>query len=106
MGSVALHVVLALVLTGLLACQASALACVLRFRRGLATRRPMRVTDLVWVTIPVAVVLCLAARSWIIAFDLDSPAMAVVAPAQVAARPVSPAVFIVDREPPVPIRRH
>ena len=93
MASVVLHVVLAVVLTGLLACQATALAAVLRSRRVLSARRPTRATDLVWVTIPVAVVLFLAARSWIIALDAGSPAMAVVAPAEVAARPVSPPIF-------------
>jgi len=93
-----LHVVLALVLTGVLACQAGALATVLRARRAVSARRPARTTDLVWVAIPVAVVLFLAARSWIIAFDLRSPAMAVAAPAEAAARPVSPATpFTRDR---------
>lgn len=88
-----LHVVLALLLTGVLACQASALAIVLRSRRVLSARRPTRITDLVWVTIPVAVVVFLAARSWIVAFDLNRPAMAVVAPVEVSARPISPPIF-------------
>ena len=87
------HVVLALVLTGVLACQARAFAAVLRSRRVLAAQRPPRRTDLVWVAIPVAVVVFLAARSWIVALDLGSPAMAVVTPAEVAARPVSPPIF-------------
>jgi hypothetical protein len=41
----------------------------------------------------VAVVLFLAARSWIIALDLGSPAVATVAPVNVSARPVSPPIF-------------
>jgi hypothetical protein len=93
MPSVVLHVVLALVLTSMLACQAGALVTVLRSRRVLSAQRPTRVTDLVWVTIPVAVVFFLAARSWIVAFDLNRPAMAVVAPVEVSARTVSPPIF-------------
>ncbi len=93
MAAVVQHVVLALVLTGVLACQARALVTVLRSRQVLAARRPACITDLVWVAIPVAVVLFLAARSWIVAFDLGSPAMAVVAPVEVSARPVSPPIF-------------
>jgi len=91
--SVVLHVVLAVVLTGLLACQAAALAAVLRSRRVLRAPRPARTTDLVWVTIPVAVVLFLAARSWIIALDSGAPAMAVVRPVELSARPVSLPIF-------------
>ena len=87
------HVVLALALTGVLACQARALVTVLRSRRVLAARRPSRITDLVWVAIPVAVVLFLAARSWIVALDLGSPALAIVTPVEVSARPVSPPIF-------------
>jgi hypothetical protein len=95
--SVVLHVVLALVLTGVLACQAGALLTVLRSRRVLSAQRPARTTDLVWVTIPVAVVLFLAARSWIMAFGPGAPAMAVVAPAEVAGRPVSPPISAAER---------
>lgn len=93
MPSLVLHVVLALVLTSVLACQAGALVTVLRWRRVLSTQRPTRITDLVWVTIPVAVVLFLAARSWTVAFDLNRPAMAVVRPVEVSAQAVSPPTF-------------
>lgn len=93
MTAIVQHVALALVLTGVLACQARAFATVLRSRRVLAARRPPRITDLVWVAIPLAVVLFLAARSWIVAFDLGSPVMAIVAPVEVSARPVSPPIF-------------
>jgi len=61
------HMVLGLVLTGVLVCQVRALAAVVRSRRTLASQRTPRVTDLVWIAIPVAVVLLLAARSWIVA---------------------------------------
>jgi heme/copper-type cytochrome/quinol oxidase subunit 2 len=91
--STAVHVALALVLTLVLAGQAGAFTAVLRSRRALASRRPPRRTELVWVVIPVAVVLFLAARSWIIALDLGSPAVATVAPVNVSARPVSPPIF-------------
>lgn len=72
--ALALHVVLALVLTGVLICQARAFAIVFRSWRMLVTRRRPRITDLIWVAIPVAVVLFLAARSWVVALDLGSPA--------------------------------
>jgi hypothetical protein len=92
--SVVLHVALAVALTGLLAGQARALAAVLRARRTLATRRPPRAWDLVWVTIPLAVVLVLAARSWTIALAPGSPATAVVRPVEmISARPVSLQIF-------------
>jgi glycerol-3-phosphate acyltransferase PlsY len=76
------HVLLALVLTLVLVCQARALAAVLR-------RRRVQITELVWVIIPVAVVLFLAARSWIVAFDLSLPALAGVTPVEVSAQPSS-----------------
>ena len=87
--AVAVHVVLALVLTVVLVCQARAFAIVLRGRRVMATRRRPRISDLVWVAIPVVVVLFLAARSVIVALDLGSPAMAGVTPIEVSARPAS-----------------
>jgi heme/copper-type cytochrome/quinol oxidase subunit 2 len=87
--STAVHVALALVLTLVLAGQARAFAAVLRSRRAVASRRPPRRTELVWIVIPVVVVLFLAARSWIIALDLGSPAMATMAPVNVSARSVS-----------------
>ena len=80
MGAVLQHIVASLVLTALLAYQARALAAVLRSRRALAVGRRPRITDLVWVAIPVAVVLLRAVRSWFVALDLGSPAMAGVGP--------------------------
>jgi heme/copper-type cytochrome/quinol oxidase subunit 2 len=91
--SVVLHVALAVVLTGLLGGQARALAAVLRARRTRAAGRAPRAWDLVWVTIPVVVVLFLAARSWTIALDSGSPATAVVRPVEISARPVSLRIF-------------
>ena len=87
--SAAAHMVLALILTLVLACQARALAAALRSRRLHASRHPPRITELVWVAIPVAVVLFLAARSWIVALDLGPPATASVVPVTVSVRPAS-----------------
>jgi len=87
------HVVLALVLTGVLAYQAGALAAVLRSRRALGGPRPWRLTDFVWVLIPVAVVAVLAARSWIAAFDLGAPAMTGVEPVEISSRQTPTPVF-------------
>lgn len=86
------HVLLALILTLLLVYQARTCASVLRSRRMLAPQRQPRVTELVWVVIPVVVVLFLAARSWIVAFDLGLPAMASVSPVEVSAQPSSPSI--------------
>ena len=71
------HLALALVLTAMLACQVRQLSAVLRSRRRLAAGRPARITGAVSVAIPLAVVLLLAARSWMIALDVASPAVAV-----------------------------
>jgi heme/copper-type cytochrome/quinol oxidase subunit 2 len=84
------HVVLALILTLVLVWQVKALAAVLHLRRILATQRRRRITELVWVAIPVAVVVFLAARSWIVALDLGLPGLAGVAPVEVSAQPSSP----------------
>jgi len=87
----ATHAGLALVLTGVLVCQARALAAVLRARRVRASARPGRIIEMVWVAIPVAVVLFLIARSWIVVLDLGPPAMAGATSVEVAARsPSSP----------------
>jgi len=86
------HVALALILTFMLGCQAWVFAGVLCSRRVLAAQRQPRMTELVWVAIPVVVVLFLAARSWIVAFDLGLPAMASVAPVEVSAQPSSPPI--------------
>jgi heme/copper-type cytochrome/quinol oxidase subunit 2 len=91
--STVVHVVLALVLTLVLACQTRACAAVLRSRRVLAAERPARATELVWVVIPVAVVLFLAARSWIVALDVGLAATASVAPVDVSARTPSVQIF-------------
>jgi heme/copper-type cytochrome/quinol oxidase subunit 2 len=64
-----------------------------RPRRVLAARRQTQITELVWVVLPVAVVLLLAARSWIVAFDLGPPAVASVAPVEVSAQPSSPPIL-------------
>ena len=85
--STAVHGALALVLTLVLVAQAGALAGVLRSRRVLASRRPPRKTELVWIVIPVVVVLFLAARSWIVVLDPGSPAVAAVASVNVSTRP-------------------
>lgn len=87
------HVVLALILTLVLVCQVRAFATVLRLRRALATQRQRRITELVWAAIPVAVVLFLAARSWIVALDPGLPGLAGVAPVEVSARPSSPPIL-------------
>jgi heme/copper-type cytochrome/quinol oxidase subunit 2 len=84
------HAVLALILTLVLVCQVRAFAAVLRLRRVLATQRERQLTELVWVAIPVGVVLFLAARSWIVALDLD---LAGGAPVEVSAQPSSPRIL-------------
>ena len=65
--SAAAHLVLALILTGVLACQAKVLLAVLRCRRVPAVKRSRCVTELAWIAIPVVVVLFLTARSWMVA---------------------------------------
>ena len=74
------HLLLAVTLTLFLALQARSLLVVLRARRlsrraPIATRTP-RHTDLLWTTIPVVVVLVLAARSWVTVFGLAQPEVA------------------------------
>ena len=74
--SIIVHLLLAVVLTLFLAVQMASLASVLRYRRArVAVRRPGR-TDLVWTTIPILIVLFLAARSWVAVFDIERPAVA------------------------------
>jgi heme/copper-type cytochrome/quinol oxidase subunit 2 len=87
------HAVLALILTGVLASQVRAFVALLRSRRGISARGASRKSDVVWMAIPVAVVLVLAARSWIAAFDLSSPAPAAHAPAEVSSRLPSAPIF-------------
>jgi heme/copper-type cytochrome/quinol oxidase subunit 2 len=74
--STIVHLLLAVVLTLFLAAQARSLVVVLRHRQArVADRRPRR-TDLVWSSIPIVIVLVLAARSWLAAFDVERPAVA------------------------------
>lgn len=74
--STTVHLLLAVVLTLFLACQATSLASVLRYRRTrLAPRKPGR-GDLLWTSIPIMIVLFLAARSWLAVLDLEQPALA------------------------------
>ena len=74
--STIVHLLLALVLTLFLALQVKSLGVVLRgYRARGAPRRP-RSAEFLWTTIPVIVVLALAARSWVAVFDLPRPAVA------------------------------
>jgi heme/copper-type cytochrome/quinol oxidase subunit 2 len=74
--STIVHLLLAVVLTLFLALQARSLLVVLRYRRSAVAPRPPRRTDLLWTCIPVAVVLLLAARSWVAVFGLAQPEVA------------------------------
>jgi heme/copper-type cytochrome/quinol oxidase subunit 2 len=67
------HLLLAVVLTLFLALQVNSLLFVLRSRQ--ASGRGRR-TDMLWTAIPVVVVLFLATRSWLAAFDVERPAVA------------------------------
>ncbi|MDO8477913.1 MAG: hypothetical protein Q7W02_17280 [Candidatus Rokubacteria bacterium] len=77
------HLLLAVVLTVFLAAQARSFAYVMRCRRAQEPGRRRRRSDVLWTSIPVIIVLVLAARSWVAVFDLQRPAAAsaVVAPA-------------------------
>jgi len=74
--STIVHLLLALVLTLFLALQARSLALVLRYRRARVAPRAPRRMDLFWTCIPVAVVLFLAARSWVAVFGFGEPTIA------------------------------
>jgi heme/copper-type cytochrome/quinol oxidase subunit 2 len=74
--AVAQHVVMALILTGVLICQARTLSIVLRSRRSMPTERRQRIIDMVWITIPLVAVVFLAVRSWILVLDLGALAAA------------------------------
>ena len=87
--STILHLPLAMALTLFLAFQAGAVLYVLRSRRALSGGRRQRRTEVVWTVIPVVVVLFLAARSWVVIFDVGRPA---VASAVVTAAPPSPSI--------------
>ena len=77
------HLLLAVALTLFLVAQARSFVYVMRCRRAGAPGRRRRPTDVLWTSIPVIIVLALAARSWVAVFDLQRPATAsaVVAPA-------------------------
>jgi heme/copper-type cytochrome/quinol oxidase subunit 2 len=81
--SIITHLLLAVALTLFLAAQARSFVYVMRCRRAHETGRRRRRTDVLWTSIPVIIVLALAARSWVVVFDLGHPAAAsaVVAPA-------------------------
>ena len=77
------HVVLAVVLTLFLAAQARSFVFVMRCRRSQRSGHGRRRSDVLWTSIPVIIVLLLAARSWVTVFDLERAAAAftVAAPA-------------------------
>lgn len=81
--SILTHLLLAVALTLFLAAQARSFVFVMRCRRTHETGRRRRRSDVLWTSIPVIIVLALAARSWVAVFDLGRPAAAaaVVAPA-------------------------
>jgi heme/copper-type cytochrome/quinol oxidase subunit 2 len=74
--SIIVHLLLAVVLTLFLAFQAASLVFVVRYRRTRIAARPPGRMDLVWTTIPIMIVLFLAARSWVAVFDLERLAVA------------------------------
>ena len=71
-----MHLLLAVVLTLFLALQASSLLVVLRHRQAPIAARHRRRSDFLWTCIPVAIVLFLAARSWVAVFGLAQPEVA------------------------------
>ena len=82
------HLLLALLLTVFLAAQVKSLAFVIRSRRAVSERGARRRTDLLWSSIPVLLVLFLAARSWVAVVDVQRPAVAATGtPTQSAAAP-------------------
>lgn len=74
--SIIVHLLLAVVLTLFLALQAASLVVVLRYRRARVAARPPGRADLLWTSIPIAIVLFLAARSWVAVIDVQRPAAA------------------------------
>ena len=81
--SIITHLLLAVALTLFLAAQARSFVYIMRCRRARETGHRRSRTDVLWTSIPVIIVLVLAARSWVAVFDLGRPAAAsaVVAPA-------------------------
>ncbi|MCI0548030.1 MAG: hypothetical protein L0027_12200 [Candidatus Rokubacteria bacterium] len=71
-----LDLLLAVALTLFLAFQGRALAHVLRSWRARRSGAGSAPTDLLWTTLPMLVVLLLAARSWLAVLDVASPAVA------------------------------
>lgn len=92
--STILHLLLAVALTLFLTFQAGALVFVLRSRRAQGLGRRRARSDLLWTLIPVALVLFLAARSWLAVFDIERPAVAAA---------VTPAA-LAEARPPTPVR--
>ncbi len=74
--STIVYLLLAVILTLFLALQARSLLVVLRYRRAVGAARQPRPADLLWTCIPVAVVLFLAARSWVAVFGVAQPEIA------------------------------
>ncbi len=70
------HVVLAVVLTLFLAAQVRSFVFVMRCRKAEPTGRRRRPSDVLWTSIPLIIVLALAARSWVTVFDLQRAAAA------------------------------
>jgi heme/copper-type cytochrome/quinol oxidase subunit 2 len=87
--SIITHLLLAVALTLFFAAQARSFVYIMRCRRARETGHLRRRTDLLWTSIPVIIVLLLAARSWLAVFDLQRPAAAsaVVSPAPAPGAP-------------------
>jgi heme/copper-type cytochrome/quinol oxidase subunit 2 len=87
--SIITHLLLAVALTLFFAAQARSFVYSMRCRRARETGHRRRRTDLLWTSIPVIIVLLLAARSWLAVFDLQRPAAAsaVVSPAPAPGAP-------------------
>jgi len=83
------HVLLAVVLTLFLAPQARSFVFVMRCRQAQQTGRRRPRTDVLWTSIPLIIVLALAARSWVTVFDLQraAAAAAIAAPAPAPGAP-------------------
>jgi len=69
-------VVLAVVLTLFLAAHVRSFVFVMRCRKAEPTGRHRRASDVLWTSIPLIIVLALAARSWVTVFDLQRAAAA------------------------------
>jgi heme/copper-type cytochrome/quinol oxidase subunit 2 len=70
------HWLLAIILTLFLALQARSLLVVLRHRRATVPGRRWRSADLLWTSIPIVIVLFLAARSWVAVLGWAQPEIA------------------------------